>query len=129
MLASKAKFCQHLIERFWGGDSRSGMGCLCRPLEGTFVEFNHTLRRVVPSDRRRLQPFVVKRHGEFTFVQVGAEENMEAIASNNSFRGRRSAQRVEQRLRGEADLCEGKAAAQPQILKRGKVQHAASMEG
>src|ERR1035441_262489 len=57
-LSSKAEFCQHLVERCRGGDSRSGMSGLCRPLEGTFVEFHHAQRRVLHCDGRRLQHFV-----------------------------------------------------------------------
>jgi hypothetical protein len=102
---------------------------LCRPLETDFIEFNHGLRRVVFSESRGLQHFVVEKYRKLTLVQVRAEQNVEAGAADDSLCRRLPAQGVNQRSSREADFCEGKPAVQLQILEGAKVEHAPTVTG
>ena len=105
------------------------MRCLCCPLEGAFIEIEHSLGRMLRGDSRSLQHFMIERHGQLAFFQVRAEQDVEAAAMNDRLRRCRSLQRIQQGLCGEAHLDEGEATAQSQVLERGKVEHTPSVPG
>ena len=80
------------------------MGRLCRPFEGPLIEFEHRGRRGFRCERGSLQHLMVKRDGEFAFLQASAQQNVETVAANNGLRRRRSSQWIKQKLWREAQL-------------------------
>ena len=93
------------------------MGRLGRLFEVALVEIEHCVWGCRCGHGRSLQNLVIEGNRQFAFIEIGAEEDVKARATDNSLSRGGPLNRIKQRLGCEADLNEQKSTAQRKILK------------